>query len=76
MWLMNSSGQLPRCDVCGAVLEEAFGLMDHLHREPVPAPMSAWQLEKRQNRLERWASRKYGVDVRLERLGPKTQGGG
>jgi hypothetical protein len=37
MWVMND-GQLPRCDVCGAVLEETFSLQDHLHREPPRAP--------------------------------------
>jgi hypothetical protein len=36
---MTRDGKLPRCDVCGAVLEEVFSLMDHLHREPPKAPL-------------------------------------
>jgi hypothetical protein len=38
MWAMTRDGQLPRCDVCGAVLEEAFALREHVHRQPPQAP--------------------------------------
>jgi hypothetical protein len=38
MWAMTRDGQLPRCDVCGAVLDEAFALMEPLHREPRQEP--------------------------------------
>jgi hypothetical protein len=37
MWVMTTSGQLPRCDICDEMLTEAFSLlMDHLHPKPPP----------------------------------------
>ena len=34
---------------------------------PEPQPLTPWQASKRRTRLERWARKRFGLDVRLTR---------